>query len=38
MRRNFSFQLVLPPPPVIRLNRVTSKNVDYVFEELSIYI
>ena len=35
---NFSEELVLPPPPAIRLNRLTSKNADYIFEELPIYI
>ena len=35
---NFSSELVLPPPPAIRLNRVTSNNADYTLEELSIYI
>ena len=35
---NFSEELVLPPPPAIRPNRVTLKNTDYIFKELSIYI
>ena len=35
---NFSEELVLPPPLTMRLNRVTSKNVYYIFEELSMYI
>ena len=30
---NFSYELVLSP--AIRLHRVTSKNADYIFEELS---
>ena len=32
---NFSKTLVLPPPPAIRL---TLKNADYSFGEMSIYI
>ena len=35
---NFSEELVLPPPLTISLNRVTSKNAYYIFEELSMYI
>ena len=35
---NISEELVLRPPPAIRLNKVTSKNADYIFEELSNYI
>ena len=35
---NFSNNLVLPHPHAIMLNRVTSNDADYFFEELSIYI
>ena len=38
MGYNFSEELISPPPPAIRLNRLISKNAGYVFEELSIYI
>ena len=35
---NFSKELVLAPPPTIRLNRGTSEKANYIFGELSLYI
>ena len=35
---NFFKYRYYPPPLAIRLNRAKLKNVDYIFEELYIYI
>ena len=37
-RLKFSLRISITPTPAIRLNRLTSKNADYICEELSIYI
>ena len=34
----FFLRIGTAPPPSIRLHRLTSENLDYIFEKLSIYI
>ena len=38
LNSNFFPRICAVPPSENRLHQVTSKNADYIFEELSLYI